>query len=77
MHLTKRELRSLPMHALVDVVELLYVEWRFSGRHSALEGSAAVQFHRAAAELDRRRRRALVGRCTCEVCCRILEELQA
>jgi hypothetical protein len=58
----------MQLHDLVDLVEKLYVEWRFCGHERALEGSLASYFHRAAAELDRRRRRDLVGTCTCMTC---------
>lgn len=75
MHLTKRELRALPIHALIDLVELLYVEWRFSDRDTALEGTMAAAFQRAAHELDRRRQRLLRGKCTCAVCFAFVQQL--
>lgn len=73
MHKTKRELRQLPAHALLEELEATYLLWRFSDRNTALEGSLAQYFGRLTSELDRRRRRALVGVCTCELCWELLE----
>jgi hypothetical protein len=71
MHLTRRELRAMPLHALIDLLEVIYLEWRFSDRDSALEGSLGRYFERIAVEVDRRRRRALTGSCTCQTCMEI------
>jgi hypothetical protein len=68
MHLTKRELRQLPLHALLDLAEATYLLWRFEDRNSALEGSLAVYCDRIFQEVNRRRRRAISSSCTCEVC---------
>jgi hypothetical protein len=73
MRLTKRQLRALPLHELVDLVEGVYLSWRFSDRHSALEGAQAIYFSQLMAEVDRRRRRALTGSCTCELCFAVVE----
>lgn len=68
MHKSKRELRQMPTHALLDLLETVYLEWRFCDRKSALEGSLAHYFRTIAFEVDRRRRRDLVGSCTCSTC---------
>jgi hypothetical protein len=68
MHKTKGELRRLPVHELLDILEAVYIEWRFSTRDTALEGHLGAYFRRVADEVDRRRRRGLVGSCTCMVC---------
>lgn len=55
-------------HDLLDALEASWIRWRFADEHSALEGASAVLLSRLCAELDRRRRRQLLGRCTCAVC---------
>ena len=68
---TKRELRAMPLHELVDHLEATWLLWRFSGTESALEGSLGAAFWRVACEVDRRRRRAITGSCTCMLCCQL------
>jgi hypothetical protein len=58
----------MPLHELVDRLEATYLQWRFEDRGSALEGSLHHQLVRLVDEVGRRRRRALTGRCVCEVC---------
>jgi hypothetical protein len=68
MHHSKRDLRAMPLHQLIDLLEVTYLAWRFEDRDSALEGVHHVAFVRVANEVDRRRRRLLVGSCTCSTC---------
>lgn len=68
MQKNKRQLRAMPLHALLDHLEVTYLEWRFSDSETALEGRTRAYFQRVAEEVDRRRRRLLVGSCTCQTC---------
>lgn len=63
----------MPLHELIELLESVYLAWRFSDQHSALEGSTAAYFSRIAAEVDRRKRRAITGRCTCALCFAVVE----
>lgn len=74
MHVTKHHLRTMPLHELIDLVEQLYLRWRFSGPRSPVENEASRLFTMAAAELDRRRRRALRGSCTCQLCMDLIDD---
>jgi hypothetical protein len=68
MQLTRREIRQLPLHDLVDRLEATYLLWRFEDRHSALEGSLAVELDRLIHEVRRRRTKRLATGCTCQIC---------
>lgn len=65
---SKRELRAMPHHLLVQHLELAWCEWRFADRSTREEEVWGAEVRKAMAEVDRRRRRRLLGRCTCSIC---------
>lgn len=68
MYKSKRDLRAMPHHLLIQQLELAWCEWRFAERSTVEEAGWAAEVRKCMAEVDRRRRRRLLGRCTCSIC---------